>query len=89
MEVMLLLVEAALNLIVRGEPVMSELLAAVPADLLPGILKTTRLGYDGKGQVRVADRAALEAYQKHPEHAAIKPFMSEVVSGRHCMDYEI
>ncbi len=25
--------------------------------LLPGILKTARLGYDGKGQVRVADRA--------------------------------
>jgi 5-(carboxyamino)imidazole ribonucleotide synthase len=36
-------------------------LAAVPASLLPGILKTTRLGYDGKGQVRVADRAALSA----------------------------
>jgi 5-(carboxyamino)imidazole ribonucleotide synthase len=36
-------------------------LAAVPASLLPGILKTTRLGYDGKGQVRVADRAALTA----------------------------
>ena len=29
--------------------------------LLPGILKTTRLGYDGKGQARVADRAALAA----------------------------
>ena len=36
-------------------------LAAVPASLLPGILKTARLGYDGKGQVRVADRAALAA----------------------------
>lgn len=36
-------------------------LAAVPASLLPGILKTTRLGYDGKGQERVADRAALTA----------------------------
>jgi 5-(carboxyamino)imidazole ribonucleotide synthase len=32
---------------------------AAPADLLPGILKTARLGYDGKGQVRVADRAQL------------------------------
>src|SRR5574344_1490594 len=30
-----------------------EQLAAVPADLLPGILKTARMGYDGKGQVRV------------------------------------
>jgi 5-(carboxyamino)imidazole ribonucleotide synthase len=36
-------------------------LAAVPDTLLPGILKTARMGYDGKGQVRVADRAALEA----------------------------
>lgn len=30
-----------------------EQLATVSADLLPGILKTARLGYDGKGQVRV------------------------------------
>jgi len=37
------------------------LLAAVPADLLPGILKTARLGYDGKGQIRVKDRAELAA----------------------------
>lgn len=36
-------------------------LAAVSDDLLPGILKTARLGYDGKGQIRVADRAALAA----------------------------
>ena len=36
-------------------------LAAVPASLLPGILKTARMGYDGKGQIRVADRAALVA----------------------------
>jgi 5-(carboxyamino)imidazole ribonucleotide synthase len=36
-------------------------LAAVGAGLLPGILKTATLGYDGKGQVRVADRAALAA----------------------------
>jgi len=36
-------------------------LAAVPADLLPGILKTARMGYDGKGQLRVSDAAALQA----------------------------
>ena len=36
-------------------------LAAAPADLLPGILKTARMGYDGKGQVRVADAAELTA----------------------------
>jgi 5-(carboxyamino)imidazole ribonucleotide synthase len=34
-------------------------LDAVGDDLLPGILKTARMGYDGKGQVRVRDRAAL------------------------------
>ncbi len=34
-------------------------LAVVPDDVLPGILKTARMGYDGKGQVRVQDRAAL------------------------------
>src|SRR3990167_5075655 len=35
-----------------------ERLAAVDAALLPGILKTARLGYDGKGQVRV-DRKSV------------------------------
>jgi len=33
----------------------------VKAALLPGILKTTRMGYDGKGQVRVATLAELAA----------------------------
>jgi 5-(carboxyamino)imidazole ribonucleotide synthase len=36
-------------------------LEAVADDLLPGILKTSRLGYDGKGQVRVATRTELAA----------------------------
>jgi 5-(carboxyamino)imidazole ribonucleotide synthase len=36
-------------------------LAQIDARLLPGILKTSRLGYDGKGQIGVADRAALAA----------------------------
>ncbi len=36
-------------------------LEAVPAALLPGILKTAWLGYDGKGQRPVDDRAALAA----------------------------
>ena len=36
-------------------------LAAVPDALLPGILKTARLGYDGKGQIRVANRTELNA----------------------------
>ena len=36
-------------------------LAAISGDLLPGILKTARMGYDGKGQVRVATPAELAA----------------------------
>jgi 5-(carboxyamino)imidazole ribonucleotide synthase len=36
-------------------------LDAVADALLPGILKTARLGYDGKGQRRVADRGELGA----------------------------
>ena len=34
-------------------------LSDVPDNLLPGILKTARLGYDGKGQVRVTTRVEL------------------------------
>lgn len=33
------------------------------------------------------DRAALAAYQNHPDHVAIKPFMKAVVEARQCMDY--
>ena len=36
-------------------------LQAVPASLLPGILKTARMGYDGKGQMRVKNAAELAA----------------------------
>jgi 5-(carboxyamino)imidazole ribonucleotide synthase len=39
----------------------AEQLAAVPDDLLPGILKTSRMGYDGKGQLRVTTRDELNA----------------------------
>jgi 5-(carboxyamino)imidazole ribonucleotide synthase len=38
-----------------------EELAQVDDVLLPGILKTSRLGYDGKGQARVRTRAELRA----------------------------
>ncbi|MBA4267343.1 MAG: 5-(carboxyamino)imidazole ribonucleotide synthase, partial [Comamonadaceae bacterium] len=39
----------------------ADMLAAAPADLLPGILKTARMGYDGKGQMRVSTREELVA----------------------------
>jgi 5-(carboxyamino)imidazole ribonucleotide synthase len=45
---------------------------AAPADLLPGILKTARMGYDGKGQVRVADRAQLhQAFAELKEQVCV------------------
>lgn len=34
------------------------------------------------------DHAALAAYQNHPDHVAIKPFMKAVVASRVCMDFE-
>ncbi len=40
-------------------------LQAVPTDLLPGILKTSRMGYDGKGQIRVKTRTELAAAWAH------------------------
>lgn len=39
----------------------AEDVATVDASLLPGILKTARLGYDGKGQITVRDQEALAA----------------------------
>jgi heme-degrading monooxygenase HmoA len=33
------------------------------------------------------DEEALKAYQNHPDHLAIKPFMKAVVQQRHCMDF--
>ncbi|MBC6608838.1 5-(carboxyamino)imidazole ribonucleotide synthase [Hymenobacter sp. BT188] len=42
-------------------PAQLQAVQAERADLLPGILKTARLGYDGKGQVRVRTAAELAA----------------------------
>ncbi|CAN5417859.1 5-(carboxyamino)imidazole ribonucleotide synthase [soil metagenome] len=36
-------------------------IAAIPDQLLPGILKTVRMGYDGKGQVRTTSREEVRA----------------------------
>ena len=45
-------------------------LGTVDAALLPGILKTARLGYDGKGQAVVDDRQALAAAHAALGHVA-------------------
>ena len=33
--------------------------------------------------------AALDAYQNHPQHVALKPFVAAVRQSRQCMDYEV
>jgi hypothetical protein len=33
------------------------------------------------------DQSALDDYQNHPQHKALKPFMSNAVAHRECMDY--
>ncbi|MBU3653669.1 MAG: 5-(carboxyamino)imidazole ribonucleotide synthase [Limnohabitans sp.] len=48
-------------------------LSAVPDALLPGILKTATLGYDGKGQVRVHTREELQAGWTQLQGAASQP----------------
>ncbi|PUE35815.1 Dabb family protein [Limnohabitans sp. Jir72] len=37
----------------------------------------------------VDDAQVLAAYQNHPQHLAIKPFMKAVVKERRCMDYPL
>ncbi len=34
-----------------------------------------------------ADKAALDAYQDHPDHLVVKQFAGAVVEGRQCVDY--
>ena len=66
------------------------------AALVPGIVRfevgQTMPGLDCTCDVVLnstfVDGAALEAYQNHPDHVAIKPFMKAVVRERQCMDYE-
>lgn len=67
------------------------------AQLVPGIerfeVATAQPGLEGTYDLVLnstfTDRAALAAYQTHPSHVALKPFMRKVVLERQCIDYEI
>jgi hypothetical protein len=67
------------------------------AKLVPGILKFEAVlaqpgleaSYDVVLYSEFVNKAALDAYQDHPEHIAIKPFIGAVREARQCMDYEI
>ena len=66
------------------------------ADLVPGIFKfETALAqpglectYDVVLYSEFASSAALDAYQQHPQHQALKPFFGAVREARQCMDYQ-
>lgn len=67
------------------------------ANLVPGMLTfEARLAepgleatYDVVLYSEFTDKAALDAYQDHPGHVAIKPFIGAIREARQCMDYEI
>ena len=50
----------------------------------PGLEAT----YDVVLHAVFTEKAALDAYQEHPRHVAIKPLIGVVRLERHCMDYE-
>ena len=75
---------------------MNELLDGCK-NIVPGILKFEvalaqpglEATYDVVLYSEFESKAALDAYQDHPDHVAIKPFIGAIREGRQCMDYEI
>ena len=75
---------------------MKEMLEAC-ADIVPGIEKFEvalaqpglEATYDIVLYSEFTSREALDAYQEHPDHVALKPFISAIREARQCMDYEI
>jgi hypothetical protein len=65
--------------------------------LVPGMLKLEvaiaepglEATYDVVMYSEFADKAALDAYQEHPQHVALKPFVIAVREARQCMDYQL
>jgi hypothetical protein len=65
------------------------------AGIVPGI-RAFELGTASPGlecsndlvlNMLVDDAQVLAAYQNHPQHVAVKPFMKAVVKERRCMDF--
>ncbi len=67
------------------------------SNIVPGIIKLEvaiakhglEATYDVVLYSEFASTAALDAYQNHPQHLALKPFVSAVRLARQCMDYEV
>ena len=51
----------------------------------PGLEAT----YDVILYAEFASREVLDAYQEHPDHVRIKPFVMAIREARQCMDYEV
>lgn len=66
-------------------------------DIVPGILKLevgiAQPGLESTYDIVLVsdftDKAALDAYQVHPTHEALKGFVGAVREVRQCVDYEI
>lgn len=66
-------------------------------DIVPGIVRIEvgiaapglESTYDVVLVSDFADKAALDAYQVHPKHEALKVFVGAVRESRECVDYEI
>ena len=67
------------------------------ANLVPGTLKfevvIARPGFECTYDILLYSEfesmAALDAYQNHPQHVALKPFVAAIRQARQCMDYEM
>lgn len=67
------------------------------AGIVPGLLKLEvaiakpelEATYDVILYSEFESSAALDAYQNHPQHVALKPFVGAVRLARQCMDYEV
>ena len=67
------------------------------ANLVPGMLafeatlaqEGLEATYDVVLYSEFVSKEALDAYQDHPGHIAIKPFIAAVREARQCMDYEV
>jgi hypothetical protein len=66
-------------------------------DIVPGILRLEvgvaaidlESTYDLVRMCDFVDRAAMNAYQNHPTHEALKSFTAPLRESRQCVDYEI
>ena len=55
----------------------------------PGLVNSAAEKDGWLWKMKLADKAALDAYVDHPTHKAVVPFIGAIREGRQCMDYEV